>query len=211
MISPVVNSIDNNGMINGNRSNGHQNNHDNGNDDNGENKIMKHEKFIEALEKFGGGTDGNEWRNMATYLDMSVWDVKLYAYSYMHQLCESDNDDDDDDDNTNGNAPYSAESAMESESLEDEDNSSILSRQQQQQPALIPPDNNSMSDGYLPYEDNVEWTCDEAILFDNLLALYLPTKSDEAISKWEKISGLMPNKNSIQCRNRYYSHIHNKI
>lgn len=203
MISPAENSIDSDG-IDGNRNGHHHNN--NGHNDNGVEKIMKHEKFIEALEKFGGDSDGNEWTKMATYLHMSVWDVKLYAYSYMHQLYESDNNNN----NSDVGAMYYDESTIEPVSLEEEENPSFLLRQQQQ-PTLIPPDNNSMSDGYLTYEDDIEWTCDEAILFDNLLALYLPIESNESISKWENISALMPNKTSIQCRNRYYSHIHNKI
>lgn len=152
----------------------------------------KHKSFIEALERFGGGNDGDEWEKMAASLQSSVWEVKIYSYRYMHQLCNSDET----------NECFSSVNTQE-------DNTTPM--RQPQQPTLIPPDNITTPRGNHPVLDTdaTDWTYDDSIVFDNLLALYPPSKHDDnsntSTTIWEKISAMMPNKNSLQCRNRYFS------
>eukprot|EP00560_Eucampia_antarctica_P008680 CAMPEP_0197826198 /NCGR_PEP_ID=MMETSP1437-20131217/3183_1 /TAXON_ID=49252 ORGANISM="Eucampia antarctica, Strain CCMP1452" /NCGR_SAMPLE_ID=MMETSP1437 /ASSEMBLY_ACC=CAM_ASM_001096 /LENGTH=147 /DNA_ID=CAMNT_0043426529 /DNA_START=1 /DNA_END=441 /DNA_ORIENTATION=- len=134
-----------------------------------ENASQKHELFIEALERFGVGNEGDEWEKMASYLQSSVWEVKIYASTYMHQLCELDTMD---------------EGSSTLKTLEDD----LITTRQPQQPTLIPPDNITTVGGYhSALDDDADWTCDECILFDNLLALYPPFRHDVSkttSSKW---------------------------
>lgn len=48
--------------------------------------IEEHEIFVKYLEEFGSKMDGKEWSSIASKMNWSVQDVKLYAFWYMEEL-----------------------------------------------------------------------------------------------------------------------------
>jgi len=169
----------------------------------------QHDRFISALERYGPQTTGWEWENMATATGWTVDEVKLYAYRYMISLNAV----------SNHNAPSSA-AAVTEENYSAEKSGQINSH------ALIDSNKdgiNIISEGPNDEtnkeeddcDDDDEWTFEECVLFDTLLARYADNTKNESneggeedisgdgVSRWEQISALLPNKTSLQVRNRY--------
>ena len=93
-------------------------------------------------------------------------------------------------------------------------------------------------------QENLRWTFEECILFDNLLAVYGPTSTstsspsnesqtinkdsttpttftmndkneindddDDALTRWDSIASMLPNKNPQQCQERYQTMMNRK-
>jgi len=155
---------------------------------------MDHDRFIVALEKYGSESSGEEWYKMAQYLNWQIEEVKLYAYWYMHRLHNSS-------------------------STSTSDNEKVVDNEAGREKSMIDAkDNNHVSENG-ENDDVEEWTSQECILFDTLLATYRlcddETEKVEqdsidtlASSRWKKISAMIPNKSSTQCRNRYYNKVY---
>jgi len=153
----------------------------------------QHTQFITALERYGSESSGEEWDKMSLYLNWNKDEVKLYAYWYMHQLHHYKTSSDDD-----GNDI-------------DKDAKVILTNEKR---------NDYYSDNSETEDNFGEWTHQECILFDTLLATYGPDEDDHEeddqrfqerkvksmknIMHWRKIASMIPNKNSTQCWDRYF-------
>lgn len=138
---------------------------------------------------------------MAQYLHWHVDEVKLYAYWYMHQL------------------HYTS-----SASTVGDDKGFGKVHRKNRKISLIDAKGNNQLPGDGETEDDVgEWSYQECILFDTLLATYgpddnghegdqQPTKEsayvkDSSSMRWKKISAMIPNKTSTQCCAYAYSTI----
>merc|ERR1712046_564124 len=117
----------------------------------------------------------------AQYLNWQIDEVKLYAFWYMHRL-------------HNSSSTSTADNGIE------------VGRGK----CVIDVKSNTSGNG--AKEDNLgEWTYQECILFDTLLATYDPwgdetDKVDQnyldnfSSDRWKKISAMIPNKTASQCR-----------
>jgi len=157
----------------------------------------QHIKFVAALEKYGSESSGEEWDKMAQYLHWHLDEVKLYSYWYMHQLHYT--------------ASACAFACDEKVVGKTETKTSLFGSKSAK-------DDNHLSRDDETEDDVREWTYQECILFDTLLATYDPhnigqgdgqiftekCKYIKASSmRWHKMSAMIPNKTATQCCTRY--------
>lgn len=157
----------------------------------------RHARFIACLERYG--SEGKyPWIKIADELgdDWNVTDVQKYAYQYLMTLLNNDQDETDD----------STEAENESSSsptLNDEID--VLQPTTKNQGKNSHNDNNHI-------EDDEEWTLEETILFDTLLARYYnngtqpsssPIYSHSNICWVDQVAAFIPQKTSYQVKQRY--------
>uniref|UniRef100_A0A7S2N5L5 Myb-like domain-containing protein n=1 Tax=Helicotheca tamesis TaxID=374047 RepID=A0A7S2N5L5_9STRA len=157
-------------------------NNGNNNHQESTNEEEQHERFIAALEQYGPQGTGWEWEHMASATGWTVDEVKLYAYRYMMALNETP------------------------------------SRHIDRSPSAANEGDNSSKGGHSPRQsggdekenEDDDWTFEERILFDTLLARHdgVNNSADvdynpSVVSRWENISALLPNRTSLQVRQRY--------
>jgi len=145
----------------------------------------RHTRFLQSLERHASGDDVSRaaWSNMASELGWSVEQVQVYAYRYMMALNDESEDQ---------SMPQQEHQANGDDVVmaDNEENGSIM---------------NGNSDN--------EWTLEEDILLDSLLAVYPPRCSANSSSNnnsnhnaldWEEqVASRMPGKTPMQVRQRY--------
>ncbi len=150
-----------------------------------------HERFKQALEKYGTGVSGEEWDKMAKHCGWSVEDVKTYAYFYMHQLFRESHGVTHVPSNHAGPGTAASMPANYSgEKGSDEEGGSLH-------------DGVVRIDATYPTEAT-EWSYEECILFENLLIRYpLNGKDKDMKLRLEQIASMLPNKTAEDCKLHY--------
>lgn len=148
--------------------------------------IEEHEEFVKCLEEFGSQNDGNEWSSIASKMNWSIEDVKVYAFWYMEQLQIRTQEED-----IGGNriAGDCVTNRGGDDDLVETDNNNIMNDEE----------NENDDDGDDDDDNDELWTFGECALFDTLIIVY----DAKTINRWEKIASLIPNKNNHQCRERW--------
>ena len=144
-----------------------------------------HARFVESLERHaadGENVSRAAWSNMATELGWTVEHVQAYAYQYMMAL----------------NSPDENRAEGQANNVQVRMNGShdvSMSNNHHNE--------NTTTNG------NTEWTVEEDILFDSLLAVYLPGDSSDNSSNrnrldWEEqVASRLPGRTPMQVRQRY--------
>uniref|UniRef100_A0A7S2UNS2 Uncharacterized protein n=1 Tax=Attheya septentrionalis TaxID=420275 RepID=A0A7S2UNS2_9STRA len=148
---------------------------------------QQHEQFVAALERHGGrflpGQEGGytEWDRIAWDLEWTREEVKVYAYSYMMALRSHRDSDTDTDNLANVGAAGNGTASVSMD--------------------RVP------VHGVLPDD----WTLEERVLFDTLLARYLPANAVETREnpldgsyEWEEqVAAMIPTRSTMEVRLRY--------
>lgn len=168
---------------------------------------QEHQNFISALEKYAAEMTGDEWHLMASELNWTTEQVKLYALQYLHELSNE----------LHGcRRPFASSFIVrkgdeEEQQGGDDDHEAVqeelLQQERQQQEEQQP-------------QTETLWSLEEMILFDNLLVKY-PNENKEQVqeqenedtrrqpyySRWDKIASMIPNKSAQHCKTRYQEYI----
>mmetsp|Transcript_16706 Transcript_16706/g.31651 ORF Transcript_16706/g.31651 Transcript_16706/m.31651 type:complete len:197 (-) Transcript_16706:760-1350(-) len=170
---------------------------------------QEHQNFISALEKHAAEMTGDEWHLMASELNWTTEQVKLYALQYLHELSNE----------LHGcRRPFDSSFIRQGDEEEqeggDDDHEVVqeefLQQERQQQEEQQP-------------QTETVWSLEEMILFDILLVKY-PNENEEQVqeqenedarrqpyySRWDKIASMIPNKSAQDCKNRYQEYIREK-
>jgi hypothetical protein len=54
-----------------------------------------------------------------------------------------------------------------------------------------------------PADEQSSWTYEESVLFDNLLLRFPLENHENSELRWKKISSMIPNKDTVACKQRY--------
>jgi hypothetical protein len=147
---------------------------------------QQHEQFVAALERHGGrslpGQEGGdtEWDRIAWDLEWTREEVKVYAYSYMMALRSHRDSDVGTDNIANAGASANGTASVSMDHV----------------PVPV--------HGVLPDD----WTLEERVLFDTLLARYLPQHAVDpegnSSFEWEEqVAAMLPTRSAIEVRLRY--------
>lgn len=160
----------------------------------------QHTSFVESLERHAsgnsnGGVSRAVWASMATDLDWTVEQVQIYAYRYMMAL--NNNDDNRED--------------SQHRPQEKGDSGDVIMNDGANERSINSGNNENDVTSASP---DTEWTLEEDILLDSLLAVYLPRENNRSTSSalsnndgildWEEqIASRLPRRTPIQVRQRY--------
>lgn len=138
-----------------------------------------HDRFVAALEKHGPGSSGQEWQNMSHELQWTVDEVKIYAFRYMHSLHQYHQThryphhnvdhvvDHGDDANDTDEVDEDEKDEDEDDEKDEEDEDERETKPPRNPLPPPPPPTRDECDG-------TEWSYQECILFDTLLAMHGP-------------------------------------
>ena len=153
----------------------------------------QHARFLESLERHATSSGGEQvsravWSRMASDLGWSVEQVQVYAYWYMMALAEDDD-----------------QAISQGEQQDNGGNNVIMNGGGHRNDNEL---NENLTNG------NSEWTLEEDILLESLLAVYLPlgyhtssgnnTNNNHSGLDWEEqVASRLPGKTPMQVRQRY--------
>jgi hypothetical protein len=145
----------------------------------------RHDEFIECLERHGSNFSSNLWPILAEELGWSVAEVQLYAYQYLTALLTTDS------------------------------SSSLPSSTTHRGPMVGPPSssmNGGNSHSGRRLRDRTSrrartatrpWSLEEIILFETLVATYMPAGDSEGYEWEELVAAQLPGRTTAEVRRRW--------